>query len=75
MDAIADAVQSAGERLGYKVRHKQLEIATEFVKGSDVFVSLPTGSSKSGFCPGFMTSGDNTPLQPVCWWLLALLLL
>ena len=32
-------MKSAGERLGYELRPKQLEIATKFVKGSDVFVS------------------------------------
>ena len=38
----------AFSRLGYPtVKSEQLEAAREFVKGQDVFVSLPTGSGKS----------------------------
>ncbi len=46
--AIERAVMAAFGRLGYSdPRSEQLEAAKQFVSGSDVFVSLPTGSGKS----------------------------
>ena len=44
---ITQAVQAASNRLGYQPRPKQLEIVVKFVRGHDVFISLPTGSGKS----------------------------
>lgn len=42
------AIGEAGRRLGYQeVREKQREVVFNFIKGKDVFVSLPTGSGKS----------------------------
>ena len=39
-----DAVMDAGRRLGYEMRPRQQEVVLTFLKGKDVFVSLPTGS-------------------------------
>ena len=45
---IEAAIAAAFGRLGYSaVKSEQLEAAREFVKGQDVFVSIPTGSGKS----------------------------
>lgn len=45
---IESAVRGAFERLGYhSVRDEQMEAVRAFLKGRDVFVSLPTGSGKS----------------------------
>ena len=41
------AAQKAGERLGYYLREEQTRVVVSFVRGHDVFVSLPTGSGKS----------------------------
>ena len=42
------AVRTAVERLGCKkLRAKQLEVVTSFLKGRDVFAILPTGFGKS----------------------------
>ena len=41
------AIVEAGKKLGYELRAKQLEVVFKFVRGQDVFVSLPTGSGKS----------------------------
>ena len=41
------AIVEAGKTLGYELRAKQLEVVFKFVRGQDVFVSLPTGSGKS----------------------------
>ena len=39
-------ILAAAER-GYLLREKQAEVVVSFVRGRDVFVSLPTGSGKS----------------------------
>ncbi len=44
---ILAAIEGAGKRLGYQLRPKQQEAVVSFIRGSDVFVSLPTGSGKS----------------------------
>ena len=45
---IESAVSVALEKLGYsRLRPKQYEVVQHFLKGLDVFVSLPTGSGKS----------------------------
>ncbi len=44
---IVSAAKKAAERMGYTLRDKQREIVVCFVRGSDVFVSLPTGGGKS----------------------------
>lgn len=44
---ITRAVNAGADRLGFQIRPKQLQIAVSFVKGQDVFVSLPTGGGKS----------------------------
>ena len=41
------AIETAAGRLGYELRTKQREVILNFVRGHDVFVSLPTGSGKS----------------------------
>ena len=46
-DFETDAVMDAGRRLGYEMRPRQQEVVLTFLKGKDVFVSLPTGSGKS----------------------------
>ena len=35
------------KKLGYELRAKQLEVVFKFMRGQDVFVSLPNGSGKS----------------------------
>jgi len=48
VDELSKAVSSAALQVGYKqLKHKQNEAVKEFVSGRDVFLSLPTGSSKS----------------------------
>ncbi len=49
---IVSAVE-AGRRLGFELRAKQQEAVLNFVRGHDVFVSLPTGSGKS-LCYGVL---------------------
>jgi len=44
---IISAISRAGERLGFQQRPRQQEVVLAFLKGRDVFVSLPTGSGKS----------------------------
>lgn len=44
---VLDAIVWAGSQLGYELRARQKEVVLNFVKGRDVFVSLPTGSGKS----------------------------
>ena len=45
---IEAAITEAFSKLGYPtVKAEQLEAAREFVKGQDVFISIPTGSGKS----------------------------
>ena len=47
-DALESKVTSAFVRLGYRrPTDEQRSVITEFVKGKDVFVGLPTGSGKS----------------------------
>ena len=40
-------IETAADRLGCELRTKQWEVILSFVRGHDVFVSLPTGSGKS----------------------------
>ena len=40
-------IETAAGRLGCELRTKQREVILSFVRGHDVFVSLPTGSGKS----------------------------
>ena len=48
VEQIEACVLRAAHKLGYaEVRKHQAEAATKFMQGDDVFVSLPTGSSKS----------------------------
>lgn len=47
-EQVEAAIKTAFTQLGYAtVRAEQKEAAREFVKGRDVFVSIPTGSGKS----------------------------
>ena len=47
-DLATVAIAEATKLLGYKqLRAKQEQAITQFLKGNDVFVSLPTGSGKS----------------------------
>ena len=44
-EAIVSATNKADSSLGYSsVREKQMEALQQFVRGHEVFVSLPTGS-------------------------------
>ena len=46
--SVENAVRDAVLKLGYlNLKEKQREVILRFVKGNDVFVSLPTGSGKS----------------------------
>ena len=46
--AIEDAISDATKMMGYsRLTTKQEEVVKTFLKGRDVFVSLPTGSGKS----------------------------
>ena len=63
---IESAVREAFGRLGYPdVRDEQLEAAREFLRGQDVFVSLPTGSGKS-FCYGCLPLAFKTEHSGYC---------
>ena len=44
---IRDAITSVAEYFKYKLKTQQEESIFYFVKGNDVFVSLPTGFGKS----------------------------
>ncbi len=49
-EVICSAVEDIGRKFGYQhVKPHQMRAVVDFVRGSDVFVSLPTGSGKS-FC-------------------------
>ena len=53
-DLATVAIAEATKLLGYKqLRAKQEQAITQFLKGNDVFVSLPTGPGKSLFAIGF----------------------
>ena len=45
---VLDTIVWAGSQLGYELRVRQKEVVLSFVKGRDVFVSLPTESGKAG---------------------------
>lgn len=48
MDNIQDTIIQSGLKLGYEIlQDKQVEAVSSFIKGNDVFVSLPTGYGKS----------------------------
>ena len=48
VEELSKAVSLAASQLGYKkLKPEQSEAVEEFVRGRDVFVSLPTGSGKS----------------------------
>ena len=49
---LLDAIMGSGRQLGYELRIQQQEVVLNFVKGRDVFVSLPTGSGKSLYFHG-----------------------
>ena len=58
---ISAAVDVAVRRLGYDASNTELKnAATAFVRGSDVFVSLPTGEASHNSLP---TSTPNTMMQ------------
>ena len=44
---LENAMEKAAKQLGYTLRQRQKDIVRAFVRGRDVFVSLPTGSGKS----------------------------
>ena len=46
-ELIVTAISEVALRFGLVLKEKQLEAMTAFVKGNDVFVSLPTGYGKS----------------------------
>ena len=41
------AILEVGASMGFVLKEKQIEAIDSFVKGKDVFVSLPTGYGKS----------------------------
>lgn len=45
--SVSALIKKASSSLGYQLKEKQEESIMEFVKGRDVFVSLPTGYGKS----------------------------
>ena len=49
--SVHEAVRKAACRLGFSAltRHQE-EVVISFMKGNDVFVSLPTGSGKTVYC-------------------------
>ena len=48
---VTGAIEASVKALGYeKVRQEQFDIVLNFLKGNDVFVSLPTGGGKSLLC-------------------------
>ena len=53
---ITESVLAAARKMGYKdVKEQQMQAVSEFVKGKDVFVALPTGYGKN-FCYGCLPS-------------------
>ena len=46
-ELIVTAISEFALRFGLVLKEKQFEAMTAFVKGNDVFVSLPTGYGKS----------------------------
>ena len=46
-DNVMAAILEVGTNLGFILKEKQIEAIDTFVRGKDVFVSLPTGYGKS----------------------------
>ena len=46
-DKVMAAILEVGASMGFVLKEKQIEAIDSFVKGKDVFVSLPTGYGKS----------------------------
>lgn len=46
-DKVMTAILEVGASMGFVLKEKQIEAIDSFVKGKDVFVSLPTGYGKS----------------------------
>ena len=47
MEELDKIVQESAEHLGFKLKNEQKIAVCSFVRGSNIFVSLPTGFGKS----------------------------